>query len=300
MAKNVPEDTEQFNKLMSEVDKDLANKGLAIHQRPLNALSVVSAKFDISLPMSQPRQGMPEELLRNWPVSQRIRKWYDDNYGDRQKIHLGPGCMAVLINQDVWVFRFPRIYGSVKLIVSRTIKSEKIRSDGKPVAYNILDCVENMPPGFRMSLNNTQLSALLKDFVLGFNAIMSLESIRGNNLIELALSDISASINHMLAQKPEYGLSKWSSLQAAEKIIKAAIKRAGGNYTLTHKLDELITQALKFGLKFEVKSIIDRIQCSPAIRYDEEPCSKISAAQAHYAVFELANIIFPGRFANPI
>ncbi|MFH1369695.1 MAG: hypothetical protein ABII09_00165 [Planctomycetota bacterium] len=77
MAKNILEDIEQFDKIMSEIDGKLAKSGRAIYQRPLAALSVVSKKFSIPLPMSPPLPGMPEELLRNWPISQRIRKWWN-------------------------------------------------------------------------------------------------------------------------------------------------------------------------------------------------------------------------------
>lgn len=167
--------------------------------------------------------------MQNWPISERIRKWYKNKYGNRLNIYLNLGRMAVLIKKDLWVFSFPRIFGTARFIASKTYKSDQIVFQGKPLVCNILDSIEDMPQDFRLSLTDTQVSSLLNDFMLGFDAMMTLETIN-SDLVKLAISDISASVDHLIAQSPQYGSSKWSSLQAAEKIIKAGIELSGQQY----------------------------------------------------------------------
>jgi len=297
MKNRFPENEEEFNRLMFEVDDELAGAEIPISKRAIEALSVVSQRFSILLPMSEPFLGMSKEMFENWSISKRIYKWYDNNYGNRQKYDFGIGRMAILIKNDLWVFRFPRIYGRARFVSSRTIISKKICSGDSECVYNILDCIEDMPPNFRMSLSNIQLAELFEHFLLGFHAMGALQSMKGSHeLIESALADISASIGHLMAQNPQYGLCKWSSLQAAEKIIKAKIALGGGSFGYTHKLGNLVKQLSPPELVSRLHPIVDLIQCAPDIRYGKKICNKIEAAQAHYAIFVLILAIFKDNF----
>ncbi len=294
MGNCFPADEQKFNELMTQIDCELAKQKFAISKRPIRALGIISTRFGILLPFGQPPPGTNPELSKYWPISKRVRKWYKHHYGDRLNMDFSSGRMAFMINEDVWVFRFPRLYGSAEFVSSKTIKSERIRTDGKPVTYNILDCIESFPDGFRMSLSDSQLAILGKYFRLGFEVFSSLEMLSGNDLIMSAKADISTSIGHLFARQPQYGLSKWSSLQAAEKILKATIEMRGGNYSKTHKLKKLVEEVKKCGLSLDVSIIIAEIQCAPAIRYGQEPCSKTDAIRSHHAVFELATAIIKG------
>jgi len=289
-----PDDAQKFDELMVEIDRELANQKVAITNRPLTALREVSIRFGIPLPIGRPIPGANPELSKYWPISERVKKWYEQRYGDRLKVDFSPGRMAFMIDEDVWVFRFPRLYGSGRFVSSRTVKSERMRTDGKPVTYNILDCVESLPDGLRLSLSDSQLVTLGEYFRLGFEAFSSLEIPSGNDLIMSARADISTSIDHLFLRHPQYGLSKWSSLQAAEKLLKTTIEMRGGNYSKTHVLRKLVGEVKKSGLSLDVSMIIAEIQCSPAIRYGQEPSSKTDAIQAHHSVLKLVSAIKVG------
>lgn len=284
----IPDDPREFENLMAQIDHDLGSDGLAIPQRPLHALRLISMRFGIPMPVTPPIPGITNEAHKYWPVSDRIYKWYDRRYGDRLKMDFGPGRMATLIDHDVWVFRFPRIYGSARLVASKTIKSDRKRTDGNPVIFNILDSMDDLPEALRASLTDAQLSTLLKDFVLGFVTLSTLNTVAGEDLIRAALADISATVDQLSGRNPEYGFAKWSSLQAAEKLIKAAIKRSGGKFSMTHNLEQILKEAKQLGLAFDIDETISKIQCTPAIRYGQEPCRKDEAISAHHAVFEVA------------
>ncbi len=291
MEECFPNEEQKFNELMSQIDRELAKQKFDIPKRPIRALGIISTRFGIPLPLGQPMPGTFHELSKYWPISKRVKKWYENRYGDRLKMDFSLGRMAFMIDEDIWVFRFRRFYGSGKFVSSKTIKSERIGTDGKPFTCNILDCIESLPDGFRMSLSDSQLVMLGKYFHFGLDVFSSLEMLSGNDLIMSAKADISTSIDHLFTRQPQYGLSKWSSLQAAEKLLKATIEMRGGNYSKTHKLKTLVEEVKKCGLGLDVSIIIAEIQCTPAIRYGQEQCSKSDAIRAHHAVFKLATAI---------
>lgn len=288
MRKNFPNDPLEFDELLLRVDRQLADEGMRIDMRPLNALRVISTEFGIPLPLGPLPPGMVHPAGRYWPISKRIRTWYERRYGDRLKVHLGPGRMAFLIENDVWVFRFPRFYGAVRLTSSRTVKSVLMRNNGEPAIYNILDCIEKIPEGLRHSLSDSHLGQLFDYFMLGFEGLRQLQTLAGDELVKSAFADIAACVDHISGNSPNYGLAKWSSLQAAEKVLKAGIRKTGAQFPKTHELSRLVNKARDAGLDFNNQGVIGKLQCSPGIRYGEELCTLVQAVEAHHAVFELS------------
>jgi hypothetical protein len=231
-------------------------------------------------------------------ITQRIYKWYELRYGDRLKVNPSPGRMAFLIDNDVWVFKFPRIFGGVHFIASHTIKSNKMGIKGNPLIHNILDSIVGLPDGLRLSLTENQLYSFLKYFVLGYDVLSGLESFYKDSLISSAMADIEASVDHMISRDPEYGLSKWSSLQATEKVIKYAIKKVQGKFSKTHNLMHLEEEAKKCGIQINISEMIKKIQCIPGIRYGQETCTLIQAIDAHHTMFEISFQVLQNKLGN--
>src|ERR1044071_6419514 len=57
-----------------------------------------------------------------------------------------------------------------------------------------------------------------------------IDSISETELVKETIGDIDASVAHLFANQRQFGLSKWASLQATEKIIKAFISQKGEKY----------------------------------------------------------------------
>jgi HEPN domain-containing protein len=110
-------------------------------------------------------------------------------------------------------------------------------------------------------------------------------------LMFIARGDVEAAVNGLMARGGRYGESKWASLQAAEKVLKAAIDRAGAKYGFTHGLAGLCKTLADTGLDFNADAQVAAIQCKPGIRYGEEPCTRDEALAAHRASLELVNIL---------
>jgi len=288
LEKKIPDDPKEFEELMQRIDRQLSSEGVSIFRRPSHACSAISKEFKILLLLSPPLQGCPKELAESWPITERIRNWYKLQYGDRLRSSPCVGSMAFLIDNDVWVFHFPRIFGSVQFVASHTIKSNHIGTKGKPVIHNVLDSIDRLAEGLRLSLTDKQLDNILNYFHLGFDALCGLGAFYEDSLIRSALADIDTSIKHMIDQNPEYGLSKWSSLQASEKMIKATINMSHAKFSKTHELSKLLTEAQQAGVKLDIDNLIGKIQCNPRIRYGQEPCTLSDAINAHHAVFMVA------------
>jgi hypothetical protein len=281
-------DSCEFDKLMLRIDHQLADKNLKIFQRPFHAWTQICKEFGIYESIGGSHNW---QSARKTPsVYDRVSTWYKSRYGDRLKVYTGYGRMAFLIDNDVWIFRLPRISGTVYFFASRIPSINKTCISRKGVSNNILDCIEKLPNGLRNSLSDSFLNQLLQIFLMGFDALHGLESlIRKDDLTRLAMADIETSVDHLLARSPEYGLSKWASLQAAEKVIKAAMRINSAKYSRTHNLIELVNESQKQGIMLNVGDKVSKIQCSAGIRYGEEVCTLRDAVDAHHAVLELSN-----------
>lgn len=294
MRNGFPDDEAEFNYLMREVDQRLSSLGYSIHQRPINALGEISKRFSIPLPITKPKSEFQHDSISYWPVSERIYKWYKLQYGDRLKVDPSLGRMVILIEEDMWLMKFPRIFGTVSFTVSRTIISDRMRTDGSPVVFNVVDAIENLPKSRVATLPDNELEHILEKFILGYEAFGILTASSGYELVKLAMADIFVAAEHLLGQHKNYGQSKWSSLQAAEKLFKAAISSAGGNYSNTHNLEKLSRQAESVKIKSDYHSLIPYIKCTPGIRYGEEVCDRDSALLAHHATIGLVTMLKNG------
>jgi len=296
MAKKLPATEIEFAALMERIDQKLTAEGYKIPQRPIHAVMVIGTEFAVPLPLTPPIPGMEHPSFEYWWVTKRILQWYDHRYGDRLKIDFAPGRTVILLRGESWIIRLPRIYGHVKFVLSRAPKPkqpQEFRTDGHPIEHNVLDSVEGLPDGQRESFTDTEMGTIGNCFLLGFQAFTSLREIAGIPLVASALSDISASIAHITASHPDYAQSKWSSLEAAEKLLKATIETSGHNYPRTHDLDYLVRDAKNYGIDIQVDDLLPLLRCTPSIRYGQQVVKITESVSAHHACLELAARLAP-------
>jgi hypothetical protein len=104
-----------------------------------------------------------------------------------------------------------------------------------------------------------------------------------NPYVSEALSDIHASIRHIFTVPPHYGQSKWSSAQAAEKLLKSFLKLKNISFPFTHDIEGLVTLAVLGGMKPIESEIVERLKTRAAVRYGEESVAMADAVNAYYA-----------------
>lgn len=279
---------DQFEIEMERIDEKLSKEDIPIPYRPIHATPQFSS--DIEIPLSiklPPFPSMSDEEHKGWLIPELINDWYKSSYGNSLNMNWGPGRMGVLINNDVWALRIPQLLGTCTIYFKR----EKT-PDGGVIkdSCNGLDCIENLPMGIRRNLSDEALLELKNNFMLCYSVLTRLGE-RSKEVIVAQLSaDLEASINHMIGTNPNYSLSKWSSLQASEKLLKAAIKFVGETFQRTHQLGSLVAKAQGAGVNINPTVEISHIQCSAGIRYGDETCSKIDAIKAHQSFFQLAKV----------
>lgn len=279
----------QFEAMMGEIDAKLTDEGQEIPGRPMMAVREVALKYQLNIPLGGDPAIMPPDLRANAALSDAIDRWYKDNYGDRLKEDPCPGRIVVALDGDLYVMRVPRIFGSINFVLVRQWLETPGISRG-PGTCNIVQLVEEMTPAKALRLSDAALAALGQAFEVVLPAAYTLESTQ-HRLMRIARGDVTVAISNLMARGGRYGESKWASLQAAEKVLKAAIELSGGTFGFTHELDKLCKTLADHGLVFDASAQVAAIQCKPGIRYGEEPCSQDEALAAHRASLELVNIL---------
>lgn len=279
----------QFEAMMAQIDLKLTNEGADIPSRPMLAVREVSMKYGLNMPLGGDPARMPPDLRENAALSEAINQWYKDNYGDRLKENPCPGQMVVLLDGDLYVLRVPRIFGRVNFVLTRQWLNSAGISRG-PTTCNIIQLVDEMTPAKAARLSDAALNAIGDAFETAVPAAYTLES-TDHNLMFIARGDVEVAVNSLMARGGRNGESKWASLQAAEKVLKAAIDLAGLKFGFTHGLAGLCQTLADTGLKFDASTQVAAIQCTPSIRYGDESCTRDEALLAHRASLELVNIL---------
>lgn len=247
--KSILQNSQAFEKLMQETDAELKAKNIPIQGRSLAAQSAITKKFKCSLSWES------EE-------AKAINNWFVQTYGDRLKVNWDIGKTIVQIKGDVYSVKLPRVLGRVNV--------------------NVLEWIEKATPKLLRSLSEAELNAIGAQIFSHFDGYAKMERMPRENT-----TDLYTSVNHLINQHPQYGLSRWASLQASEKTLKDYIKKKGGTFPKGgkdgHDLSKLAMIAEQHGLPIVDKALIASVQCPASVRYSETPSSKQEAIDAYLA-----------------
>lgn len=292
------ETEEQFEQVMEQLDEEARTEGISIQGRPLRAHKRLSeltkTELLLTVPNREPERGryVGDDLVI------RMKRWYDERYGNRLNIVSRRGEVAFLIRGDVWSFRIPVIYGGGPKVLwiceygaETTLPSvPQVVRPWEPVArtqYNILEAVANLSAGLAKSLTIVEREQMLRVFALGFDAFDSLDKTVPIALVDAARGDLIATVAHLTSQPAHPGQAKWSALQAAEKVLKAGISEKGGTYGRTHNLSTLAAEAATFGINVSPQWI-SALQTPADARYGELSVSVEDAIEAHHSSLRIA------------
>jgi hypothetical protein len=286
----------EFNKIMESVDEDLQQNGTAIDFRPIRAVMAVAERLSIksAIPLIS-----DEAIPNNYEgasLAGHIYKWYESRYGERLKVHLGPGYAAILLKGEAWKINFPKIYGTVNLVCDPDLEKYKnIPKMGinKIPFLNILEGIENLTPAMAKSLTHDDLKGVYEFFLFGMAALQALENISGQSFIKEAKVDLAMAVDSLVSKNPHCGISRWASLQFSEKIIKSLLSSKSVKFPTTHNLEKLadILDA-DISIKFDRQYLKD-VQCSAGVRYGEESVSLEEAMNAHHSSLQILKQIYP-------
>lgn len=291
-----PSNDVEFDLMMSSLDRHLSAKQLQPHQRGLHAAMQVSRVLRLSgtpLLTSNPERGAPfgpRDLLA------RVHEWYDANYGDQMKIDWSPGSILLVINNNVWKLKIPRVWGTMKPFADRNLSNSKGISIGvrKPPKHNVLGSIDGLTQAFATKMTDQELAFVLEAFNLGFQAMSALEALTGSPLFDEARADYRHSVDAVLSGH-EFGKARWETAQCCEKIIKGLLARGGYTFPTSagkgHDLQYLAKLVHEnLGLEFDAETLAT-IRCSAAVRYGEIECRLDEVIGAHSALVHFLAVL---------
>jgi hypothetical protein len=200
----IPEldDPSKFDAYIASIDTRLKDQNIPIAARPLMAPCLITEDHRITITLGDER----------W---QRIEAWYRRRYGERLNIDFSLGTSVVIVSGDAYRVRLPLRYGRVRV--------------------NPLEWIGDATAALLRSLPSSELDALANRCIWLFEAFRDIAKLRPESTV-----DLRTAAEHILRQPPEYGLSKWASLQSTEKALKSFIRSSGGNPPNTHVLEHLV------------------------------------------------------------
>ena len=270
---------DDFNRLMQEIDREMQNENIPLQARSMQAWLRFSSVFRLSLTTRD-------------PLSKKIFDWFNRWYGERAKITGRSGSMGVMLREDVWLMEFPVAYGMARIQCSRDLNKERppvtMGTHGNPPTINPVEFIVGLTEEFASTLTDEELEGISNQFFFGFTAFNRIHIVFDRSeLTRQALSDLAASSNHLFHNPPSYGLSKWASLQTAEKFMKQFIIEKGGTPPKHHNLKQVATLAESLGLRQVPDYWLNDIQCSAEVRYGGISVTAQEAIEAQHATLQV-------------
>ncbi len=281
-----------FDQMMEEIDQKLTDEGVPIYSRPLHAVRDVSERLHVEIifapECSTANLGHYDELT----LAAHINNWYKIRYGDRLKVHLGPGSVALLIRGVPWKMVFPRIYGKVTFNCNPDLAkyrgAPRIATGLQELSYSVLCCIEDFSAGLARTLTQNERDEILQFFMNSLEVLHSIENISSKPYVNEASADLQLAVALIMAKRPQYGLSKWSSLQFVEKLLKSFLELKKTSIPKHHNLQKIFRAAEAFGLVLPNAAQLPLVQCVAGVRYGEVQVTLSEAISAHHASLTLA------------
>ncbi len=274
---------------MQEVDSEMIAEEVPVTARQLVACGKVAKKLGITLPMGgfgftprEPREG----IYSGYDLALRIKSWFSNLYGSKLKVDFDIGVLAIEVSGDIYKMRLPTVYGRVGVVIDPTTMGMK----GGSARINILDLIVDLTPSLASRLTEKAFDEIGELFTLGMHVFGNFHTHRGDELLAKAHADFKASTFHLLHRPPELGLSKWASLQAVEKTLKALIARRGGKYpkgSKGHDLDGLSKIFEEFELPPIDKLLLEKVQCQAGVRYENAGLTVKESIDAQHAALRI-------------
>lgn len=283
MAGGIPESGPAFEAMMREIDAELILQGIAVTARPMMAGREISLKFGVDFPVFDPGPRAPPELRRYGSLSNKVHEWFKATYADRLNVDPSPGCMVVSIDTDLYLLRYPRFWGQGELVISRRFLPKGKPELNKPFRGNIIELIDAMTEAKAGLISPAAIQSIFDWFPIGLRVFYDLEANSEIELLRIARSDIDTAVDKLMDRRNRYADSKWSSLQAVEKCLKAAISLENKEYEWEHGLQGLAKQLADNGIDVGSLELLDKIQTRGGIRYGDIQCTVDEALAAHHA-----------------
>lgn len=274
---NIPDS--ELHTVLTAIDQEMRAENVTIPARPLMAMSKLSQRYHLEIDMRS-------------ELAERMNKWFENLYGERPQMGLSLGTMAILIAGDIYKITIPLFFGTHGFVFDVGPAERKMILSGREVIVrNIKKYIQGLTEARINTMTSNECNEVVTKFGKAAVAWSSLGSVAYADFVGEARADLDTSVEHLLSRSPQFGLSRWASLQAVEKLLKAYIQEKGGRFQWTHKLDDLADEAERLGLGRIDRAGLANIQCSPGVRYGCQQSTAQQAVAAHAAAIEISGTV---------
>lgn len=206
-----PVDQQQFEALMQEIDKDLRQRQVPSDQRALRAAFEIlksagtGARIDAAL-LSGTYHGRPG-CFQGQDLLAHTLSWFHAKYGTAQKHSMRLGVVATHIDGDPWLMTIPLFFGTIRIFADPTIPPRqggaRTAQARGPIAVNVLDHVQNIPPQVRSRLTLVDCLRLLRHFRRGVHCYRRFNLSAATPLARTAFDDLELSARQI--EQRSYG-----------------------------------------------------------------------------------------------
>ena len=228
--------------------------GGPIFARPLQAVPVVCKKGGFSLNLGE-------------PLAERIKVWFDAQYGERLKVDLSLGYGPVVIRGDLYKMRSPWLIAGGRIVCI----AGKVKQAGAVPIVNVLEFIDGLTDQRANDLKASELQALQQEFIQRQTLFEDLRHLQNDDAFKIAQGDLKSAVDFLFQERPQVGEAKWACLQAVEKFLKGWISKHGGTFPWNHKLASLNDLAFSLGLARVSDADLAAVQCLAGVRYGEIP-----------------------------
>lgn len=283
---------EEFLSLIEDIDREMAAEGVKITARPFVAGLKITKRYDVVLNACPPRRAPKLGCFDPLEISIRIHDWIEKRYGQRLNLPFHIGRVVLPLRGALYLINCPTTYGTVQFVCephSFGQRRETLGVEESPTG-NIIDLVEDMTPDLARSLTGEEVLKIGIGFVMGMGVYSALRVVSDVEYVREAVGDFDTAVFLLMEHQPQPGSSKWASLQAIEKLIKAYISQKGEAVKRTHSLQGLYDQAGRLGLPVPPQQYLTDVQCPAGVRYGEVAVSVEEAVKAHLLSLELCEV----------
>lgn len=297
---------DRFQQFMEEIDCRLRAAEVPVPARELRAFEEAGKMLRTKLVIGPLPPGPAiADNFTGMNLSRRIRDWMQGRYGDKLKIDLSIGSTVVMLREEPWLIRLPRVFGRFAIVYDRDITKKYPHVSATPgvtVTINVLQRIEDLSPQLASSLSDEEIHAIAATFGPSMAAFGLFEELKdGHELLAAAQFDLRKAAEICVYNRRELGFSRWHSLQAVEKTLKRYIQVRGKEPPRHHDLAKLANLAGPDGHARPFRAdLLTQVQCPADVRYSPQETTAKLAVASHRAAIELcADGAFAIKQAGP-
>jgi len=272
-----------LKKIIKTIDDELVKEQIPLGIRPMQELLTLSQRLKIRI------SSRPEDETYKVVIN-----WFARKYGARLKRDYDIGVMAILIRKDLFKMTLPLVYGEVQIVVDPNVelRNRVQKSAGQdPAVVYVLNCIEGLSNAHARELSAIEMKELLLYYSWGAGAFQSIALFSGSPYTREALKDLRSAVEHLFGDPQACGRSKWASLQAAEKLLRAYIAHRGGIMDRDHDLLQLARDAYALGLPALNPDNLEILKCDPGVLFGKTAVDVQQAVEAHHASIDICAIV---------